>query len=69
MIDVRGEVTRVLAVATGSGQLDVAPRASEKGLEFVASASASAEKRRVIAPLAATPTPLVNLDALLRNGR
>ena len=69
LIDVRGEVTRVLAVATGSGQLDVAPRASEKGLEFVASASASAEKRRVIAPLAATPSPLVNLDSLLRNGR
>jgi hypothetical protein len=69
LLDVRNSTTRVLAVATGRGQLDVAPRASEKGLEFVASASAAAEKRRVVVPLATSAAPLVNLDSLLRNGR
>ena len=69
LLDVGEARVRVLASTAGAGTLDVAPRASEKGLEFVASASASAEKRRVIAPLAAAPTPLVNLDSLLRNGR
>jgi hypothetical protein len=69
LLDVGEARVRVLASTAGVGTLDVAPRASEKGLEFVASTSASAEKRRVIAPLAATPTFLANLDSLLRNGR
>jgi hypothetical protein len=69
LLDARGLAVRVLASAAGPGTLDVAPRASEKGLEFVTSVGASSEKRRVVvAPLIASRA-LGDLDSLLRNGQ
>lgn len=65
----RGLAVRELASTAGVGTLDVAPRASEKGLEFVTSASPSAEKVRRVVPFTVPSRALGDLDSVLRNGR